>query len=74
MGIPEFCMPSVDLCTNTCETNSAVLVSIYTKIKGVCVSYLLCGAEKRKSIRALLTFCEAFTGAEPKKKTNPEIV
>lgn len=63
-------MPLADPCTNTCETNSAVLVFIYTKTKGVCVSYLLCDVEKRKSIRALLRFWKAFTGVEPKKNWN----
>lgn len=63
-------MPLAEPCTNTCETNSAVLVFIYTQIKGVSVSYLLCGAEKRKSIRALLRLWKTFTGVEPKNPWN----
>lgn len=52
IGIPEFFMPLADTCTNIREANSALFVFIYTQIKGVSVFYLLCGMEKRKSIRA----------------------
>lgn len=50
--ILEFFMLLADTCTNIRKAKSALLVFIYTQIKGVCVFYLLCGTEKRKSIRA----------------------